>query len=137
MNGPSYRLVEHTGEVEMHVEAESLPSLFEEAARGLAELLAEDASGPATAPEERIKLSANDRERLLVDWLNELVYRGEVAKLVYGHVRVERVGEHELEATVRGREPLSLRTAVKAATWHGLRIRPSEHGFEATVVLDV
>jgi SHS2 domain-containing protein len=137
MNEARYRFVEHTGEIEMNVTAESLPSLFEEAAHGLADLLAEDASGPPCGPEERVALNATDREHLLVDWLNELVYRGEVDKRVYSHVRVERIDEHELEATIRGREPRAPRTAVKAATWHGLRIRSVEHGFEATVVLDV
>lgn len=137
MAAPRYRFVEHTGEVELHVEADTLASLFEEAAHGLADLLADDAGGPPSGPEERVTLTGTDPEHLLVDWLNELVYRGEVDKRVYGDVRIERLGEHELEAKIRGREPRSPRTAVKAATWHALRIRPVEHGFEATVVLDV
>jgi SHS2 domain-containing protein len=137
MKRPYHRLAEHTGEVEMIVVAETLPSLFEEAARALADLLAEDASGAPTGPEERISLTATDRETLLADWLNELVYRGEVDKRVYAQVEVERVDEQQLEAKVRGREPRAPRTAVKAATWHGLRIRPLDDGFEATVVLDV
>lgn len=134
---PRYRLVEHTGELELHVEAESLLSLFEEAAHGLADILADDAGGPPSGPEEEVVLTAADREHLLVDWLNELVYRGEVDKRVYRHVRIDRVDEHELHATIRGREPRAPRTAVKAATWHDLRIRRVDDGFEATVVLDV
>lgn len=121
----------------MNVEAESLPELFEEAARGLADLLAEDTSGPPTRPEERITLRAADREALLVDWLNELLYRGEVNKCIYADVKVDRVDDHGLEAVVRGREPRAPRTAVKAATWHGLRISPRDGAVEATVVLDV
>ena len=132
-----YRFVEHTGEIEIHVEAATLPLLFEEAAHGLADLLADDARGAPSGPEEHVTLSATDREHLLVDWLNELVYRGEIDKRVYGYVRIDRLDDHELEATIRGREPRAPRTAIKAATWHALRIRPIVHGFEATVVLDV
>ena len=128
---------EHTGEVAMHVEADDLRSLFEEAACGLADLLAEDAGGAPTGPEERVTLRSVDREALLVDRLNELVYRGEVHKRVYAEVHVERVDEHGLEATVRGREPSAPRTSVKAATWHGLRIGSRGAGVEASVVLDV
>jgi SHS2 domain-containing protein len=132
-----HRFGDHTGEVEMTVEADSVPVLFEEAARGLAGLLADDSTGPATQPDERVALSSTDREALLVEFLNELLYRGEVNKCVYGDVRVEHVDDRTLEATIRGREPRAPRTAVKAATWHGVRIRPLEGGVEATVVLDV
>lgn len=132
-----HRLVEHMGELELFIEAPDLASLFEEAARALAEIMAEDANGPPTAPPERVELDAADREALLVDWLNELVYRADVHKCVYANVRVERCDDRHLEATLRGREPSSPRTAVKAATWHRLRVRDTPAGLEATVVLDV
>jgi len=139
MSSPRHRFGEHTGEVEMNVEADSLAALFEEAARGLADLQAEDTLGPPTLSEEHVTVTSNDSEALLVDWLNELVYRGEVNKCIYADVRIDRLDEHVLEATVRGREPRAPRTAVKAATWHGVRIRSREGGgpVEATVVLDV
>lgn len=139
MSAPRHRFGEHTGEVEMNVEADTLPALFEEAARGLADLLAEDTLGPPTRAEEHITLTSGDREALLIDWLNELVYRGEVNKCIYADVRIDAVDEHTLEATVRGREPHAPRTAVKAATWHGVRIHSRDDAgpLEATVVLDV
>lgn len=121
----------------MKIDAETLPALFEEAARGLADLLAEDAGGPPTRPAEHVVLSSGDRDALLVDWLNELVYRGEVDKCVYADVKVDRVDERGLEATIRGRQPHAPRTAVKAATWHRLKVRSKNGGFEASVVLDV
>jgi SHS2 domain-containing protein len=132
-----HRLLEHTGEIELQVEAPDLAGLFAEAAVALAEIMAEDAGRTPTRPPERVELLAADREALLVDWLNELLYRGEVNKCVYGHVEVERADDARLVANLRGHEPLSPRTAVKAATWHRLRVVPTPLGFEATVVLDV
>ena len=138
MSAPRHRFGEHTGEVELIVEASTLAPLFEEAARGLAGLLAEDTLGPPTRDAEHITLTASDPETLLIEWLNELVYRGEVNGCIYADVEIERIDERSLEATVRGREPRAPRTAVKAATWHGVRIRPRDGGaLEATVVLDV
>jgi SHS2 domain-containing protein len=99
--------------------------------------MAEDAGGAPTRSPERVELSASDRESLLVGWLNELVYRGEVDKCVYGDVHVDLATDQRLEATVSGRDPLSPRTAVKAATWHRLRVQELPAGLEATVVLDV
>jgi SHS2 domain-containing protein len=132
-----HRFLEHTGEVEVHIEAPDLASLLEEAAHALAELMSEDAGGPSTESPERIELAAADRETLLVDWLDELVFRSDVAIDDLGDVRVDRATERTLAATVRGRAPSSPRTAVKAATWHRLSVRDTPNGLEATVVLDV
>jgi SHS2 domain-containing protein len=99
--------------------------------------MAEDASGAPTAPEEHVELAAPDRELLLVDWLNELLYRSELHKCVYGDVRVERASDRRLAATLRGREPTWPRTQVKAATWHRVRVRDTPGGLDATVVIDV
>jgi SHS2 domain-containing protein len=132
-----HRFVEHTGEVELQLHAPDVCSLLEEAARALAELMADDAGGAPTAAPEHVELRASDLESLLVDWLNELVYRADIGKCVYGDVHVEKADERGLVATIRGREPTSPRTAVKAATWHRLRVRGTNTGYEATVVLDV
>lgn len=133
----SHRLVPHTGEVEVVVEAPHLASLFEEAARALAELMAEDAPPEGSGASVHVELSARDREALLVDWLNELVYRADVDKRVYGDVTVDRATDTRLEATLRGNKPLAPRTSVKAATWHRLSIAPREGGLRAVFVLDV
>jgi protein archease len=134
---PRHRFVEHTGELELRLQAADLASLLEEAARALAEIMAEDAGGSPTRASEHVELSASDRESLLVDWLNEIVYRTEVNKCVYGDVHVDRANDKHLEATLRGRDTSSPRTSVKAATWHRLRVHETPAGLEATVVLDV
>jgi SHS2 domain-containing protein len=129
-------LVEHVGELELHLEAPNLAALFEEAARALARVMAEDFE-PATSTPVHVELLASDRASLLVDWLNELVYRTDVDKRVYGEVHVEQADERHLSASLRGRSPTAPRTAVKAATWHRLAVRETPSGLEATVVLDV
>lgn len=134
---PRHTFIEHTGELELRLEAPDLASLLEEAARAMADVMADDATGPPSAAAEHVELAAPDRESLLVDWLNELVYRADVGKRVYGDVHVACADDRRLEATLRGREPTSPRTAVKAATWHRLRVRDTAAGLEATVVLDV
>jgi SHS2 domain-containing protein len=50
---------------------------------------------------------------------------------------VQRVTETELVATIRGAEPDHLKTAVKAATFHRLRIAEERGRLTASVVLDV
>lgn len=136
---PRHRLVEHTGEIELVVEGPDLTAVLEEAARALAEIMADDAAGTPDGPVEHVELSAADRASLLVDWLNELVYRADVHKRVYADVEIDRASDTRLEATLRGRTPRAPRTAVKAATWHRLSITEAggDGGLRATVVLDV
>ncbi len=132
-----HRREEHASEVRLRVEASSLGELFEEAGRALAEVTAEPRRGAAAGPGERVELEARDREALLVAWLNELIFRADVHALLYDDLRVERIDEASLVASVRGREPEAPRTPVKGAAMHGLRIEHTAAGFATTVLLDV
>lgn len=133
---PSHAFEDHTSEVRLRVEAATMAELFEEAARALAELMAEELCGEA-APPERVVVGAADREALLVAWLNELVFRSETSKTIACDVRVDAIDDREVRATIRGREPRTMRTAVKAATFHGVRVAEQANGFVGEVVLDV
>jgi SHS2 domain-containing protein len=135
---PGHRFVEHTGEVQLVLEAPSLEALCAEAGRALAELLAGEVPAAAAGePAEEVTVRAADREALLVEWVNELIFLSEVRKRIYGEFDFESVSEHELVARVRGAEPAHLRTAVKAATFHRLSVAQGPDGFTATLVLDV
>ncbi len=133
----SHTFEDHTGEVLVRLAAPALPALFDQAALALAELLGGDLPRGARGESERVELHASDLEALLVEWLDELIYRGERARRIYRDVHVNRIERESLVATVRGDEAVALRTAVKAATWHRLRIASTPEGVEATVVLDV
>lgn len=135
-SGARHWLAEHTGELEIRLAAPSLGELFAEAGRALAEVMA-GASVTATGAARGVSLRAPDREALLVAWLDELLFLAERDKMVYGELRIERVTDRELVATVRGAAVTDLRTQVKAATFHGLRIVEAGDGFTATVILDV
>ncbi len=87
--------------------------------------------------EEKVTVAAPDREALLVEWLNELVYRAEVSRVLPREFKIERLSERDLDAVVRGIRLERLRNPVKAATFHALSIAESPEGFRATIVLDV
>lgn len=135
----TYQFEPHTGEVQIRVQGTDLPELFEEAGYALAELMLGDESLeiPPDAEEEQVTLHAGDTEALLVDWLNELISRSDARKRVYAELEVDHLSEGRLHARIRGFTPSVLKTAVKAATFHGLEIHEHEAGFFTTVVLDV
>jgi SHS2 domain-containing protein len=74
---------------------------------------------------------------LLVEWLNELIFRAETERQVFTDFRIERVSDQELSASIRGPEVELNQTPVKAATMHGVAILEESGGLRATVVLDV
>lgn len=133
----SHRFLEHTGEVRLRVRAVGLKELFAEAARGLSRLLARGGLRGSVGDWIPVQVRAADRVSLLVDWLNELIFVAESARLVPAEVEILTVGPTELTARVRGvtvPEPPSL---VKAATLHGARVDEVEGGFEGEIVFDI
>ncbi len=131
----SHTLEEHTGELKLRIEAPTLAELFAEAGRALAETMGPANDGPLVT--KRIEIEASDREALLVDWLNELVFLSEVEKAIFREFRVELPSERRLEAVASGVKVERLRNPVKAATYHGLSVSERKDGFVATVVVDV
>lgn len=137
--GPSHRIEPHHGDLRVALRAPSLAALFEEAGRALAEVVAGAPAGPNDADSndvETVALTAPDREALLVEWLNELIYLTETRRRVYDRARVLQIDDHALTAEVRGRPAVGERTLVKAATFHDLQIREDAGGASATVLLD-
>jgi SHS2 domain-containing protein len=117
-----------------------LPEVFVNAARGMWSLMVE----PGSARADRIisvRVEANDREALLVAWLNELLYFHEVEEFVAAEFAITHLTDTTLGAEVRGermdRARHTLVGHVKAATYHLLRVAPREGGWEAQVVVDV
>src|SRR4051794_9952269 len=81
-----HRWLDHTSEVQLEVEAESLAGLAAEAGRALGLLLlrggVHDVPARPEGPAREIQVESVDREALLVDWLNEILFLAEVERWV-------------------------------------------------------
>jgi SHS2 domain-containing protein len=119
----------------MRVWAEDLPSLFAEAARGMNSL-----AGARLAPSPRVrreyKARGPDAESLLVAFLTELVYAQEQENLGFDRVQVH-VSDHQISASLEGAPLELLAKAIKAVTYHNLKIGKTERGYEVEIVFDV
>lgn len=137
---PPFEEIEHTADYALRVRGADLARLLEHAARGLYRMLQPDevaALGEAAPLTREIDLRAEDREGLLVAWLEELAYLAEMHGLVFARSSVTTRGDTHLTARLwEGRIARGLRH-VKAVTYHNLAVRRSRRGLEATVVLDV
>ncbi|HID61297.1 MAG TPA: archease [Anaerolineae bacterium] len=135
---PSLRFeeVEHTADLALKVHGHSLEEIFANAAYGLFSLMA-DLENLSPNISREVHLEAPDRESLLVDWLNELLYLHEVEEEIYIRFEIETLSSTTLSATVWGINKKSSKVTVKAATFHNLEIKETEDGYLATVVFDV
>jgi SHS2 domain-containing protein len=134
---PSVELIEHPGEVRLHLRAATLGELAMVAGRALAELELGHSAGPARGPWREVVVAGRDRDAVLVHWLNELIYLAETERWVGVEFSVSQATETELRMHVRGVAVDVAPAHVKAATFHGLQITAVPEGVEADVVLDV
>jgi SHS2 domain-containing protein len=137
MEGARHEFEDHTSEVRVHLRAPDLPSLYREAGLALAELMAPAAEPTHGGDWDELELRARDPAALLVDFVDELIYRVDTTGQVFADVEVDRADATSLRARVRGSTPPEFKTAVKAATFHGLHVEPKDGGWEAHLVLDV
>lgn len=130
--------VEHTADSALRVSAPSLQELFVAAARGMFSLCAATTERSLTQV-VTLTVEAPDRESLLIDWLNELLYLSTPAALqrAYLAFRFDAFTATALRATALGALVTEPRSAVKAATFHDLTIRDSGGGLETKLVFDI
>ena len=137
-----YETFDHTADIGLRVEAETLEELFVEAARGLTSLLVENSDDVRGTVEESFSLTGREIDYLLFDWLNELLFRFETRQMLFREFSVSvRVSDAGLEATLRGelcdRSRHRLAHEVKAITYHGLCVEQTEKGWRAEMILDI
>ncbi len=137
MSAPSHRFVDHTSEIGLRVRAATFPEMLAEAGRGLARLLLRDQTAEAAGEAREIEVSSHDREALLVDWLNELIFEAEVRLWVPLEFEMMAASDTHVRVRARGAEVEVPPSIVKAATFHGLQVMETPEGLEAEVILDV
>jgi SHS2 domain-containing protein len=127
--------VSHTADWSARVWAPDLPTLFKEAARAMNSL-----AGTVIGTNERVsrtlEVEGPDPESLLVAFLSELVYYQEQENLTFDHFDL-RVAGQWLKVAMEGAQIESVDKAIKAVTYHNLKIERNTEGFETTIVFDV
>lgn len=127
--------ISHTADWAAHIWAEDLPSLFTEAARAMNAL-----SGTVVGSDARVKKTFEtkgpDAESLLVAFLSELLYYQEQEDLAFDTFDL-RVATQWLKVEMEGTQIASSEKAIKAVTYHNLKIEKTNEGLETTIVFDV
>jgi SHS2 domain-containing protein len=135
-----YEILDHTADIGLIVHGKDLKSLFENAGEGFFDLIT-DLSAVKTRVNKRILLAGESLERLMVDWLSELLYLHEVEYLLFKEFAVESIGENGLKGVVKG-EPFQegvhvIKTEIKAVTYHQIKVEKVKEGWKAQIIFDL
>jgi SHS2 domain-containing protein len=136
----TFEIIDHTADVGIVAYGTDIEELFCNAALALFSLITE----PESIQEKshlNLRVSSDERDSLLVEWLNELIYFFDAKHILFNRFDIDRLTEHELKATCHGEgfDPMKhqIKRGVKAATYHMLRIDKNNDGYKAQIILDI
>ncbi|WP_136687972.1 archease [Halorhabdus amylolytica] len=135
----SFVLREHTADVAVEATGDSLADAFAATADGMAAAMCENV--PFDGDRFDLAVTAESRESLLFDYLDELIYQRDVRNVlpVDNRATVSRSDDvWSVQASSRG-VPLQTISAreIKAVTYSEMVLEETQDGWHAYVVLDV
>ncbi len=138
-----FEVIEHTADMGIKAYGKDLSELFTNAAYGMASLITDlEKVNPKDA--ENIALKAENKEELLVSWLNEIIYLSASKGRIFSKFEVSEIDDRHLKAKIFGEEfdidRHQIETEFKAATYHRLKISNSnlpEGVLQAEIIFDI
>jgi SHS2 domain-containing protein len=134
-----FEILDHTADVGIIAYGTDLKQTFANAARGMFSIITELNTIRDTTRRE-VNISAADRESLLVEWLNELIYLFDTESFLGKRFEISELDNKHLAAAVFGekvdRSRHRLKTGIKATTYHMLEIKHNG-SFQARVIFDI
>jgi len=134
-----FEIVNHTADVGIIAYGADIKQAFANAARALFSLITELEDIQEVLHRD-IKVTATDEESLLVEWLNELIYLFDTENVIFKRFDIIELNNTQLKARSYGekvdRARHKLKTGVKAATYHMLKINKDDGG-KVQVLFDI
>jgi len=135
-----FEIIDHTADIGIVAFGTDIKQVFANAALGLFTLMA-DTDDFKEDVERELKLSAEDVEVLLVEWLNELIYIFDVEHIFFKRFEVDEITSTQIKARCFGEKIKTsrhkLKREIKAATYHMLKINKEDAGYKVQVIFDI
>ena len=136
----AFEIIDHAADVGIIAYGADVEELFSNAALALFSLITE----PERVEEKLhldLEVNSEDRDSLLVEWLNELIYLFDVKHILFSRLEINSLTHNELKATCYGEgfDPMKhkIKTGVKAATYHMLKLDKNGDSYKAQIILDI
>jgi len=138
--GERFEVIEHTADVGIAAYGADLKEAFANAAYGLFSLMT-DIDSVGDNVRRDVEVTADNREELLVAWLNELIYFFEVEGVLFSRFDIAELGEMKLKAACCGEhiDPRRhrIKMGVKAVTYHMTQVEEGDDGCRVQVLFDI
>ena len=128
--------IDHTADRAFRVTGRDMVTLLKNAARAMQALDGLPPPTEASATRE-IEVEGIDRETLLVNWLNEILFLEQAHRLVCTDFQIYECKNHHVRGRVETLEAERRLAHIKAVTFHNLTVREIPEGLEAEIVVDV
>jgi SHS2 domain-containing protein len=135
----TYTIIDHTADVGIEAYGKTPQDIFVNMAQGMFGLI----TNLKNVNKEKcfnININGEDKESLLISWLNELIYLFDTEKVILKEFKIEIFEETKLKAKVCGEkinlDKHVLEAQIKAATYHMLKFEHNQQ-WKATVIFDV
>ena len=121
----AFEIIDHTADIGIIAYGADIKQLFSNAALALFSLITDPQSIEGKSRYD-LEVNSEDRDGLLVEWLNELIYLFDAKQILLNRFEIESLTDDRLQATCYGEEfnpsRHRMKMGVKAATYHMLKL---------------
>ena len=134
-----FEYIPHTADVKFKAKGKNLGEVFANSALAMFNILGDTTKVKVTKT-KKIKIKARNLERLVYDFLEELLFLLDTEDFFLKEVKKIKINKDlELEAVVVGDnyKNYELKSDIKAITYSDMSIKKTKKGYEAIVVIDI
>jgi SHS2 domain-containing protein len=136
-----FETIEHTADIGIRAHGIDLSQAFTNAARGMFSLIT-DLDDINEIYFRDVEIKAADREALLVEWLNNLLFLFDTEQLIFCRFHIESINEKQMKARCYGervdKSRHDLKRGIKAATYYMLKVeKVNDYDYQVQVILDI
>jgi SHS2 domain-containing protein len=136
-----FEVVEHTADIGIRAYGVDLSRAFINAARGMFSLVT-DLDSVSEMLYRDVQVAAPDKEALLVEWLNELIFLFDTEMVLFSRFHVGTLSDTEIKSRCWGekidRSRHILKRAIKSATYHMLAVeQKTDYQWQVQVLFDI
>ncbi len=136
----NFETLNHTADIGIIAYGKDISEVFINAAKGFLSLVI-DPKEVSNKETHDIEVAAADREALLLNWLNELIYLLGAKEVLLKDFKVIEITDLKLKVQASGekikKNKHHFMREVKAAAYHKLKIEQTAEGWRAQVIFDI
>ena len=132
-----FEFLEHTADIKFRVYGKTLKKIFENTALAISKIISKDKK-ILSKKKKTISLKGKDKEKLMYNFIDEIIYLLDAENFVVAQVKVKVKGDH-LSAVFYGDDTKNYKNLdqIKSATYHEMYVKKTKSGWEAQAVVDV